>query len=157
MYSICPSLSSAGLVFGMQQTDVNPPATAAAEPDPTVSSSSSPGSRKCTCTSINPGVTYFPFASTTRSALPKFRPMEAIVPSRIRTSARRSKTCEGSRIEPLVMRSEGMIVWRRLECDREDAKDAKRTRRNSREGVYNAADAVLQNGHVEVHQQSELE
>ena len=33
MNSICPSLSSAGLVLGMQQTVVNPPATAAADPD----------------------------------------------------------------------------------------------------------------------------
>ena len=48
MNSICPSLSRAGLVFGMQQTEVNPPATAAADPDATVSSSSSPGSRKWT-------------------------------------------------------------------------------------------------------------
>lgn len=36
--------------------------------------------------------------------------MEATVPSRMRTSARRSKICEGSRSVPLVMRSEGIVV-----------------------------------------------
>jgi hypothetical protein len=49
----------------MQQTVVNPPATADAAPDAIVSYSASPGSRKWTCTSIKPGVTKHPAASIT--------------------------------------------------------------------------------------------
>jgi len=43
MYSVTPALSFTGLVFGMHATAVNPPATAAAVPDATVSLCSCPG------------------------------------------------------------------------------------------------------------------
>src|SRR2546430_4745539 len=49
-------LSVTGSVFGMAHTAVNPPATAARVPLAMVSTSSFPGSRKCTCTSTRPGV-----------------------------------------------------------------------------------------------------
>ena len=44
---VAPSpIYAGGLVFGIHTTEVKPPATAAAEPEAMVSSSSSPGSRK---------------------------------------------------------------------------------------------------------------
>ena len=58
----------AGSVFGMQATDVTPPARAAAVPVAIVSSSSRPGSRRWTCMSIRPGQTIRPAASMVRSA-----------------------------------------------------------------------------------------
>ena len=50
-----PALSFTGIVFGMHATAVKPPATAAAVPVATVSLCSCPGSRRCTCMSIEPG------------------------------------------------------------------------------------------------------
>ena len=49
------ALSLTGVVFGMQATAVNPPATADAVPVATVSLCSWPGSRRCTCMSMKPG------------------------------------------------------------------------------------------------------
>ena len=60
------TLSTTGFVFGIAQTVVTPPAAAAREPVMISSLYVSPGSRKCTCRSINPGITYLPFASITR-------------------------------------------------------------------------------------------
>ena len=57
--------SSAGDVFGMRQTVVNPPWAAAARPEATVSASSLPGSRKWAWRSMNPGAT-----TTPRSSIP---------------------------------------------------------------------------------------
>ena len=55
-----PWLSATGSVLGMAQTAVKPPAAAAIAPVATVSRSSWPGSRRCTCTSISPGATTLP-------------------------------------------------------------------------------------------------
>src|ERR1035437_2534312 len=57
--------SFTGLVLGMQQMDVNPPAAAAREPLSMVSACSNPGSRRCTCISMKPGATIIPVASNT--------------------------------------------------------------------------------------------
>ena len=58
-------LSFTGFVFGMQQTEVNPPAFAAAVPVAIVSLYSNPGSRRCTCMSMRPGTMSLPAASMT--------------------------------------------------------------------------------------------
>ena len=52
--------SFTGAVFGIVHTDVNPPAAAAAVPVAIVSLCACPGSRKCTCMSMNPGATIKP-------------------------------------------------------------------------------------------------
>ena len=67
--SAAACVSRAGSVFGMQATDVTPPATAAAVPVAMVSSSSRPGSRRWTCMSIRPGETISPVQSRIRSAV----------------------------------------------------------------------------------------
>ena len=94
----------------MQQTVVNPPATAAADPaghrllfliarlakmDVNVDQA-----RR----DIHPRRVDHPIG-----AGPGSMPIAAILPSRIRTSARRSKTREGSRTVPCWMRRDGMI------------------------------------------------
>lgn len=56
MYCVTPALSFTGEVFGMQATAVKPPVTADRVPVATVSLCSWPGSRRCTCMSIRPGV-----------------------------------------------------------------------------------------------------
>src|SRR6266508_4563302 len=68
-------LSVTGSVLGMAQTAVKPPATAARVPLATVSSSSFPGSRKCTCTSTRPGATIMP--ATLRTSAPSGAPIPA--------------------------------------------------------------------------------
>ena len=65
MNSVTDRLSFTGFVFGMQQTEVNPPAFAAAVPVAIVSLYSKPGSRRCTCMSMRPGTTSLPAASMT--------------------------------------------------------------------------------------------
>ena len=57
------ALSGTGLVFGIGQIVVYPPFAAAMEPVAMVSLCSLPGSRRWTCTSINPGLMNFPSAS----------------------------------------------------------------------------------------------
>ena len=52
-----PGESIAGSVFGIAQTVVNPPRSAARAPLAMVSESSKPGSRRCTWRSMNPGTT----------------------------------------------------------------------------------------------------
>ncbi len=59
------ALSFTGLVLGMQQMEVKPPAAAAREPLSMVSACSKPGSRRCTCMSMKPGATIMPAASNT--------------------------------------------------------------------------------------------
>ncbi len=86
--SIISGESSAGVVLGMQQTLVNPPAAAAAVPDAIVSLCSPPGSRRWTCGSISPGATISPEQST-RSApggCVISAPIEATRPPSSRTS-----------------------------------------------------------------------
>ena len=68
MYFAISGLSFTGFVFAMQQAVVTPPAAAARLPVMISSLYSWPGSRKCTCISISPGITSLPLASITRSA-----------------------------------------------------------------------------------------
>src|SRR2546427_3409446 len=63
--SSTPPASTAGTVFGMSITVVTPPAAAAAVSVPKSSFSGKPGSRLWTWTSMAPGSTYIPRASTT--------------------------------------------------------------------------------------------
>jgi len=56
-----------GFVLGMQHTAVNPPAAAEVHPDSIVSLCSKPGSRRCTCISINPGRQFFPEGQSRQS------------------------------------------------------------------------------------------
>src|SRR5258708_7232297 len=62
---VTEALSFTGLVFGMQQTAVNPPRAAARVPVSMVSEDSCPGSRRCTWRSTKPGATTRPLASKT--------------------------------------------------------------------------------------------
>src|SRR2546425_222457 len=81
-------LSVTGSVFGMAHTAVNPPATAARVPLAMVSTSSFPGSRRCTCTSTRPGATTLPRTSrtSTPSGDPSAASSAAILPSCTSTS-----------------------------------------------------------------------
>src|SRR6516162_6107041 len=63
MKRVIEALSFTGLVLGMQETAVRPPWAAACVPVSMVSEFSWPGSRRCTCKSINPGATRKPLAS----------------------------------------------------------------------------------------------
>jgi hypothetical protein len=58
--------SVGGTVLGMSKTQVTPPAAAAADPVPKSSFWVIPGSRKCTCTSMQPGSRCRPSRSITR-------------------------------------------------------------------------------------------
>ncbi|GIR88754.1 MAG: hypothetical protein CM15mP87_02460 [Candidatus Neomarinimicrobiota bacterium] len=81
-------VSSGGLVLGMTQTLVNPPAIAANDPVFRVSLSSLPGSRKCTCKSQNPWVITFPVQSMiSQDSGFSNLPISCILPSLMRTSA----------------------------------------------------------------------
>src|SRR5688572_23057795 len=157
MNSTCPSLSRAGLVLGMQQTVVKPPATAAAEPEATVSSSSSPGSRKWTWMSMRPGVTYMPLASMTRSAGPRLCPTAATLPSRRSTSARRSNAPEGSRTVPFWMRSVGICFDGVRRAESAKARRREENAKGGLERVDHAPNSVLQHHDVEVDQEAQLE
>src|SRR4051794_9841599 len=98
------ALSFTGLVFGMQQMDVNPPAAAARDPLSMVSACSKPGSRRCTCMSMNPGATIIPVASNTSAfGDERFGATPAIRPSTISTSATRSVLEEGSITRPFLI------------------------------------------------------
>ena len=80
------ALSLTGIVFGMQQMEVKPPAAAAREPVSMVSACSMPGSRRCTCMSMKPGATISPVASNIFRAGESRdrRPMPAMRPSSMR-------------------------------------------------------------------------
>src|SRR5690606_17429990 len=86
----------------MQHTVVKPPRTAAAAPVSSVSFSGKPGSRKWTCTSIKPGVTTRPLASTTSAPAGAARPTPtaAICSPTTNTSATASSPCDGSTTRP---------------------------------------------------------
>ena len=58
-----------GLVFGMSNTAVRPPSTAARVPVGMLSTALLPGSRRCTCGSISPGSTCRPVVSNVFSAV----------------------------------------------------------------------------------------
>src|SRR5712672_246916 len=98
------ALSFTGLVFGMQQMDVKPPAAAAREPLSTVSACSKPGSRRCTCISMKPGATIIPVASNTSAfGDERLGATPAIRPSTISTSATRSVFDDGSITLPFLI------------------------------------------------------
>ena len=65
IYLSVSRLSTAGFVFAIQTTIVNPPLAAAAAPVSISSLYVNPGSRKCTCVSTSPGATTSPSASMT--------------------------------------------------------------------------------------------
>src|SRR5258708_3999500 len=70
-----------GLVFGISNTAVTPPSTAAGEPVSRSSFWVSPGSRKCTWVSMTPGRTCRPLASITAPPVARARsPIAAIRP-----------------------------------------------------------------------------
>ena len=83
--AIKPAESMAGSVFGMAQTVVNPPASAAWAPVAIVSDSSKPGSRRWACRSMKPGAVMSP-----RRAASRVRSVIRLTPSstRQRRSAR---------------------------------------------------------------------
>ncbi len=93
--------SLTGSVLGMQATAVKPPATADAAPVAIVSLCSWPGSRRCTCMSIRPGVTSSPATSTT-CADPTGRsaPTATMTPPSMRTSRVPSIPLTGSTTRP---------------------------------------------------------
>src|SRR6185369_9387227 len=98
------ALSFTGLVFGMQQMEVKPPAAAARDPLSMVSACSNPGSRRCTCISTKPGATIIPVASNTSAfGEERFGATPAIRPSTISTSATRSVFVDGSITLPFLM------------------------------------------------------
>src|SRR5439155_15239161 len=106
MYSVTDRPSFQGSVFGMQATEVKPPAAAARVPLQIDSLCSCPGSRRCTCMSTSPGQTQWPVASSTRppaGAAP--RPFSgarrsATRPSTIRRSMTASVFVAGSITRP---------------------------------------------------------
>src|SRR5436309_3721860 len=85
----------------MTAIEAKPPAAAAAPPVSIVSSSSRPGSLKCTCMSMKPGATTFPFRSTTLSlSTGMFSATRAILPSFTKTSRTASSFATGSTTRP---------------------------------------------------------
>ena len=107
--TICTTatLSCGGSVFGIATTAVKPPSAAAREPVSTVSASSRPGSRRCTCRSTKPGLTMQPLASSTRSPVSD-GPTSVMTPPSIRTSP----TCSPrwSRIVPPLMTTDVLFT-----------------------------------------------
>src|SRR5260370_32057554 len=98
------ALSFTGLVLGMQQMEVKPPAAAARDPLSIVSACSKPGSRRCTCISMNPGATIIPVASKTSAfGEERFGATPAMRPSTMSTSATRSVFEEGSITLPFLI------------------------------------------------------
>src|ERR1035438_3190539 len=97
--------STTGAVLGMVQTEVKPPAAAAAVPVAMVSLWSWPGSRRCTWRSMKPGATISPRASNFSSALPLILFAGAISATRPSLS---SKSTGAS------MRAAGSMRWPRL-------------------------------------------
>ncbi len=88
----------------MQTTEVNPPRAAAAVPVAMVSLADCPGSRKCTCKSINPGQTTSPFTSTPLGSGRRLRrrlaPHRRDLAAAINTSAAASSLLAGSITRP---------------------------------------------------------
>src|SRR5437879_1454748 len=95
----------------MQQMLVNPPAAAARAPVSMVSECSMPGSRRCTCMSMNPGATIKPEASN-NSALfrGRSRPTAVMRPLSMSTSAVPSRLEAGSITRPPFTRREAIEI-----------------------------------------------
>ncbi len=99
--SVTARLSLGGLVLGMQQTVVKPPAAAARAPETMSSLYSWPGSRKWTWRSTKPGVTTRPEQSMTRAPSTRAPVSTAVTtPSWINTSVVRSRSLAGSITRP---------------------------------------------------------
>ena len=109
MCSVTARVSFTGLVFGMTATEVNPPAAADWHPDVMVSLYSNPGSLKCTCISINPGLTTQPLASIIDGFSPVSKLMfpgdsrALILPFWIKRSFGSSKPLAGSITLPFLI------------------------------------------------------
>ena len=112
------AVSMVGLVFGMAQMVVNPPAAAALVPLAIVSLSSKPGSRRWQCRSTKPGAMTIPLTSTSRSPLAtavlRLRSVPLTI-SRTRplpttTSASSSTPCEGSTSRPPMSRIRSVTI-----------------------------------------------
>src|SRR6266404_2555256 len=102
---VTSTVSFTGSVFAIAATVVKPPAIAAATPDAIVSLCSPPGSRRCTCMSMSPGITQRPAASRTARA---FGPAPGAAtpitfPSSISTSPTTSRDRTGSSTRPPAM------------------------------------------------------
>src|ERR1035441_5214476 len=96
--------SFTGLVLGMQQMDVNPPAAAARDPLSMVSACSNPGSRRCTCISMKPGATIIPVASNTSAfGEERFGATPGTGPPTITTSGTRTVFEDGSITLPFLI------------------------------------------------------
>ena len=99
--STAGALSGGGSVFGIAQTVVNPPRSAASVSVAIVPFCSKPGSRRCACRSMNPGATMHPAASTTSApSASRFPPTPATRPSSMRMSPCSSRPAEGSISRP---------------------------------------------------------
>src|SRR5687768_12713402 len=110
----------------MHATAVNPPATADATPVATVSLCSCPGSRRCTCMSINPGQTIKPCGmSTTVAPLAlMFVPTSAMRSPSIRTSKIPSRPLAGSTTRPPLRRRFMLCATRQQIKNRHPYRDA---------------------------------
>src|SRR2546425_933927 len=102
MYDVTFASSLMGSVFGMQATAVNPPATAAPVPLATVSLCSCPGSRRCTCMSMNPGQMISPsgISTTWAPSAGRSRATRSIRSPSISTSNAPSTPLAGSTTRP---------------------------------------------------------
>ena len=87
--SAASAVSVTGLVLAIASTAVKPPTAAAADPEPIVSASSRPGSRRWVWRSTRPGSATRPSASRTSAPLAERRaPTSVITPSSMRRSWR---------------------------------------------------------------------
>ena len=103
--------STAGVVFGIAQTVVNPPWAAAARPVAIVSASSLPGSRRCVCRSMKPGAMTTPSAVTPSAPEPVSQVSPSSTPPRTTISPGPSRSDAGSTIHArLISRS---VTWTR--------------------------------------------
>ena len=104
MKLVTVGLSLTGMVLGMQQTEVKPPAAAARAPVSIVSACSMPGSRKWTWISSKPGETMQSEASRTSASPASMRsPTVAMRPSSINTSRGASVLEAGSTTRPFLI------------------------------------------------------
>src|SRR6266481_4193168 len=115
MNRVTLALSFTGLVFGMQQTAVNPPRAAAFVPVSMVSEDSCPGSRRCAWRSIKPGATTSPPASnTSKPLLDEIFPAGATSPIRS-PSSKMSRVASvlraGSTTRPFLTRSMRWVLY----------------------------------------------
>src|ERR1700723_3160973 len=110
---VTDALSFTGCVFGIVQTAVNPPRAAERVPVSMVSDISWPGSRRCQCRSINPGVTIFPFASkTSASGAEMSTPIFSMRSPESKTSWTESVLVAGSNTRPFLINNIRSILSR---------------------------------------------